>query len=353
MTTINDPLTDCDCDLRDFPYMPLDVVRLRDSDISALSNGEEFRCAVLLWCASWHQVPAASLPDDDIVLSQLAGFGRVVNEWKKVRNGALRGWIKCSDGRLYHPVVAEKANEAWESKKKYRLHKENDRVRKAELRALKKEKEKQNTSSGIKNPPDNNELSERQLRVVRGTNQNFSGTNPDIDKTTSSCPCENDLIGKGKGIGKEKEIISPDIRLPDSSNSPAETMTERSEIKSSRATDISVLLRKLAVRPMTSVHPLAIEWANDVRIKDEILIAAVETAREYKQSGNISPYYLAPIIKDLIAPQKTRDPPDNWWSSNEGIDRKGREIGLQARPAENYTDYKNRIFEEINKRNAK
>ena len=26
---------------------------------------------MLLWCASWHQVPAASLPDDDIVLARL------------------------------------------------------------------------------------------------------------------------------------------------------------------------------------------------------------------------------------------------------------------------------------------
>ena len=85
------PLTKPDCDLRDFAFIPLDVVRLRDSDLVALSTGEEFASAVLLWCASWHQVPAASLPDDDIVLSKFAGYGKVVKEWKKVREGALRG----------------------------------------------------------------------------------------------------------------------------------------------------------------------------------------------------------------------------------------------------------------------
>jgi len=110
--------------------MPLDVVRLRDSDISAITTGDEFRCAVLIWCASWHQVPAASIPDDDIVLAQLAGFGRVVKEWKKVRDGALRGWIKCSDGRLYHPVVAEKANEAWIAKLTQRWKTECARIKK-------------------------------------------------------------------------------------------------------------------------------------------------------------------------------------------------------------------------------
>jgi len=85
------PLTPADCDLRDFQFMPLDVVRLRDSDIAVLVSGEEFRSAVMLWCAAWHQVPAASLPNDDRLLSQLAGYGRAVGEWEKVKAGALRG----------------------------------------------------------------------------------------------------------------------------------------------------------------------------------------------------------------------------------------------------------------------
>ncbi len=96
--------------------MPLDVVRLRDSDLAAMESPEACWAAVLLWCASWHQIPAASLPNDDRVLANLAGFGRVVKEWQKVKEGALRGWFECSDGRLYHPVIAEKANEAFSRK---------------------------------------------------------------------------------------------------------------------------------------------------------------------------------------------------------------------------------------------
>lgn len=124
------PLVSPDVDLRDFAFMPLDVVRLRDSDLSARASGEAFRCAVLLWCASWHQEPAASLPDDDVILANLAGFGRSIKDWKKQREGALHGWIKCSDGRLYHPVVAEKALEAWESKLVQRWRTECARIRK-------------------------------------------------------------------------------------------------------------------------------------------------------------------------------------------------------------------------------
>lgn len=124
------PFTSPDCDLRDFAFMPLDVVRLRDSDFAAITDAEAFRAGLLLWCASWHQVPAASLPDDDIVLARLAGFGRVVKEWLKIRDDALRGWIKCSDGRLYHPVIAEKARDAWLSKLTQRWRTECARLKK-------------------------------------------------------------------------------------------------------------------------------------------------------------------------------------------------------------------------------
>jgi hypothetical protein len=111
-----DPLVPLHVDLRDFPFMPLDVARLRDSAIVDEVSGDEFRAAILLWCAAWHQVPAGSLPNDPKQLSKFAGYGRVVSEWEKVAAGALYGWVECSDGRLYHPVVAEKALEAWEKK---------------------------------------------------------------------------------------------------------------------------------------------------------------------------------------------------------------------------------------------
>jgi len=134
VSDLPEPLVASDVDLRDFAFMPLDVVRLRDSDISAKATAEEFRCAVLLWCASWHQVPAGSLPDDDAILSNLAGFGRAVGEWKKHRDGALWKWVKCSDGRLYHPVVAEKAVESWRAKKRQRDRTEAARAARLSLR---------------------------------------------------------------------------------------------------------------------------------------------------------------------------------------------------------------------------
>lgn len=103
------PLTPADCDLRGFAFMPLDVGRLVDSDTWLLATGDEAKACMTLWARAWHQVPASSLPNDDRVLAKLSGAGR---SWPKVREVALRGFVACDDGRLYHPVIAAKALEA-------------------------------------------------------------------------------------------------------------------------------------------------------------------------------------------------------------------------------------------------
>jgi hypothetical protein len=107
------PLVPAEVDLRDFPYMPIDIGRLFGSEFHARSDDGCWRAGVTLWLKSYHQVPAASIPDDDISLARLAEFGRDMKSWLEVKAGALQGWVKCSDGRLYHPVVAEKALEGW------------------------------------------------------------------------------------------------------------------------------------------------------------------------------------------------------------------------------------------------
>lgn len=107
--TISHPLTPPDADLTDYPSMLLDVGRLRGSRLARRMSDSVFRCSVMSWSASWHQVPAGSLPDDDELLWELLEY-RGLKAFQKVRAaGGLHGWVKCeADGRLYHPVVAEK-----------------------------------------------------------------------------------------------------------------------------------------------------------------------------------------------------------------------------------------------------
>lgn len=124
---MTEPMTPEDSDLRGLTFMPLDVVRLRDSDLALRSTGDEFKAAVMLWCVAWHQTPAGSLPDDDFLLCRWSTLTE--RAWKKAKTGALRGWVKCADGRLYHDTVAEKAREAWDERKGYRKKRDADRAR--------------------------------------------------------------------------------------------------------------------------------------------------------------------------------------------------------------------------------
>jgi hypothetical protein len=101
------PMTPAGCNLQDFPHTPILRSRLFGSSFHARTTDSEWRAGVTLWLKAWEQVPAGSLPDDDIELCRLAELARDLKTWKKLKAGAMRGWIKCSDGRLYHKVVAE------------------------------------------------------------------------------------------------------------------------------------------------------------------------------------------------------------------------------------------------------
>ncbi|AOJ93114.1 hypothetical protein WK22_10675 [Burkholderia multivorans] len=138
MNDLPNPLTPADCDLTGYRWMPLDVIRVIDSDTFGISTGDEFKTAFRLWAKSWQQVPAASLPDDDRVLAHLAGLSENLPKWKKVRAVALRGFVKCSDGRLYHPVIAEKAIEAMQRRGDHAEREENQQTRQQQHRERRK-----------------------------------------------------------------------------------------------------------------------------------------------------------------------------------------------------------------------
>lgn len=114
------PLTPADCDLRDFDFMTLDVRRLLKSEtwMEAADDPRLGHALMTLWAESWHQVPAASVPNSDRLLARLAMC--TPDEWQRIRARALSGWVLCDDGRYYHPVVAEKAADAYERKGEFR-----------------------------------------------------------------------------------------------------------------------------------------------------------------------------------------------------------------------------------------
>jgi len=132
------PLTPPDANLDGLNYMPLYITRLRNSKAwLACKRTPEFAFYLLnLWMRAWQETPSGSIEDDPDVLADAAGCHP--QAWDEIAAKVMRGWVKCSDGRLYHPVVAELVIEAWQDRQKARWHKECDRVRK-ENHARKKE----------------------------------------------------------------------------------------------------------------------------------------------------------------------------------------------------------------------
>lgn len=141
-----EPLTPSEADLQDFPYTPIYRAWLFGSSFHAKANDAEWRAGVTLWLKAQDQKPAGSLPDDDLELCRLAELGRDTKTWKKLRPRALHGWFKCSDGRLYHEVVAKVTNEQWQEKLDQR-----NRTRNARIAALEKRLSDAKTQSAKEN----------------------------------------------------------------------------------------------------------------------------------------------------------------------------------------------------------
>ncbi|GEP06435.1 DUF1376 domain-containing protein [Methylobacterium oxalidis] len=111
------PLVPLETDIQGLPAFMLDVERLFASELWALSSGEEFKAAVALWGRAWQQIPAGSLPNDERLLAAFSGAGP---RWRKVRDMALRGFVLCSDGRLYHRTLCADVLRAAKSKEERR-----------------------------------------------------------------------------------------------------------------------------------------------------------------------------------------------------------------------------------------
>lgn len=99
--------------LRHLPYLPLKIKELQNSTLVRKAPGDAFRAAVLLWMAAWWETPAASLPNDETELMAIAGYLRGgETAWAAIRAEAMRGFVLCADGRLYHGTLVTAALEA-------------------------------------------------------------------------------------------------------------------------------------------------------------------------------------------------------------------------------------------------
>lgn len=368
--TLPVPLIQSEVDLTDFPFMPLDVRRLRDSDLASLESPEACWAAVLLWAASWHQVPAGSLPDDDRVLSQLAGFGRVVKEWMRVRDGALRSFVKCSDGRLYHPVVVEKAVEAWNGKLRVRWKRDCERIKKYHQRhkteatyPLFEEWKAYRAETGSEQWPVVPQMSQgTNADSPEGQQHKVPGDSPHMSQ---QCPPKNS-VDSGQGEGKGQGEVNPYQELPTSTTKPS--YPDQPPDSSSASSDSASPGKGTA--PLTW---LVFEWETARGKNAKGFMGAGEHAKAWheagvdpqrlrqaydlavaqreadKDSAPINPKFLDLFIAKVMNPKEAGSvvKVKAWHESAKGIEEKGKELGV-APPdplTGGFPAFKARVFE--------
>lgn len=329
-----EPLVPEDVDLRDFTFMPLDVVRLRDSGLVSDFEAEEALAAILLWSASWHQVPASSLPDSDKQLSKLAGYGRGVRDFLKVKEGALHRFIKCSDGLWYHPVVAEKAAEGWNGKIKEEHKRACDRQRKANKE---REARKEEALPMPSHPP---LLSKRDIDgIPLWRYWRSDGSQTDSSGNPSDGLRKSRLKGEGEGQGQCKGEGQGELKEKPQTGGGSTSSTGGM----SRAAAIAVMLRawekdRGKVTKIHSAEPRVQEWATagltDVQLREAYDIAIAERAKD-GDDGPINAGFLHVFVQKLLNPKAATGAPlvqREWHETHQGVIGKCAELGIDTKP---------------------
>ncbi|NBB65066.1 hypothetical protein GVN18_38060 [Pseudomonas sp. ODNR1LW] len=261
-----------DCDLSAYDWFPLKHKRLTMSAWWLRASDRAKALNIDLWCAAYQQVPAASLPDDDVALSDLAGFGRRdISAWLEVKAEVLACWILWTDGRWYHPTLAEVACEAWASRLEAIQQREADRERKRQKR-------------GGGQAPD--------VAPTSGGNDALSDGRPaDRERTSVGFPTENALKGQDKTGHREA----------DASLSPRAARTEGGDgsdpVEGDAAwREVQALYGSLVVKGRGSPMLAKSSWLNLEPDERRALPAAIRAYAAAKPWGSSGPPGLARFL---------------------------------------------------------
>lgn len=111
------PMQAPEVDLRGYDHMPLYGDRLFKSETWIEASADGKLAALRLWWQAFaHEAPAGSLPSNDRLLAEYAGYGIAIDAFKAIKAEAMRGFVLCNDDRWYHPMVCEIARVGWKER---------------------------------------------------------------------------------------------------------------------------------------------------------------------------------------------------------------------------------------------
>ncbi|MBU2767753.1 YdaU family protein [Acidithiobacillus ferrivorans] len=305
-----EPLTPPDTDIRAVPWFKLDMLKLGHSEFLHVANNEELGAAFKLWMFAIHQVPAGSLPNNEVVLAQAAGYDHRKKAWQRVRGMALYGWALCSDGRLYHQTVAmtvldilqslqsRQSGQSGQSGGDDAMERLREQNRRRQQRFKEKQRESQMRRAGDSEAPEVREGTPASAAPVTA-----AVTLADSAGITLPITLSNKELDKDKDQEKHYDnnaqvtlqaslpVTLPNGGLP---AAPEGFQVGQQDTISTREGLVCKRLRELGVR--AAPHMVVVQEMC-ARFTDEHILAAAEIALERKGAG-IHIAYIAAILKD-------------------------------------------------------
>lgn len=196
---------------------------------------------------------------------------------------------------------------------------------------------------------------DRQIKARRSAEGRWQSSSAEqiLSDSTPNSVCDRNANALQTQCSPNTIHQSPNTNLhtPDKQNNGA----EKKNVGRSDLTSVQII--QLFAKEGINIPP------DDGRIKEmigmdisegemaEAILQAKETRRRASSSTPINVGFVLAILKGMRRKSQANDPcEDTWWKSNEGIDDKGRELGMRAQGSESYDAFKTRIFLELRKR---
>ena len=196
---------------------------------------------------------------------------------------------------------------------------------------------------------------DRQIKARRSAEGRWQSSSAEqiLSDSTTVSVCDRNANALPTQCSPNTRHQSPNTNLhtPDKQNNGVEKKNE--ETSNLRPAQIVQLFAKEGIN-----IPLDDERINEMLRLDiyekevaDAILQAKDTRRRASSSTPINVGFVMAILKGMRRKSQAIDPTEDvWWKSNEGIDVKGRELGMRAQGSESYDAFKIRIFAELRKR---